>query len=30
MYIAQAVGSKFKIVESLGIIDPKECAQGVK
>jgi len=30
MYIAQAIGSKFKIVKSLGVIDPKECTPGVK
>jgi len=29
MYIAQAIGSKFKIVKSLGVIDPKECTQGL-
>ncbi len=29
MYIAQANNGNFKIVESLGIIDPKECVQGV-
>jgi branched-chain amino acid transport system substrate-binding protein len=30
MYIAQANDGSFKIVESLGIIDPKECMQGIK
>jgi len=30
MYIAQANNGNFKIVESLGIIDPKECMQGIK
>ncbi len=29
MYIAQAHRGNFKIVKSLGIIDPKECLQGV-
>ena len=29
MYIAQAIGGSFKIVKSLGVIDPKECTQGV-
>ncbi len=29
MYIAQAVGGSFEIVENLGVIDPKECAQGM-
>jgi ABC-type branched-subunit amino acid transport system substrate-binding protein len=28
MYIAQANYGTFKIVESLGVIDPKECVQG--
>ena len=28
MYIAQANHGTFKIVESLGVIDPKECVQG--
>jgi len=30
MYIAPAIGGNFKIVKSLGVIDPKECLQGVK
>ncbi len=30
MYIAQANDGHFRIVESLGMIDPKECAQGVR
>lgn len=30
MYIAQANDGKFKIVKSLGVIDPKECMQGSK
>jgi hypothetical protein len=30
MYIAQANNGNFKIVKSLGIIDPKECGQGLK
>jgi hypothetical protein len=30
MYIAQAVGSRFKIAESLGVIDPKECASRMR
>ena len=29
MYIAQANNGNFKIVKNLGIIDPKECIQGV-
>ena len=29
MYIAQAKNGTFKIVKSLGVIDPKECSQGV-
>ncbi|MDP9330398.1 MAG: substrate-binding protein [Actinomycetota bacterium] len=29
MYIAQAKNGEFKIVENLGVIDPKECIQGV-
>ena len=29
MYIAQAQGGAFKIVKDLGVIDPKECVQGV-
>jgi hypothetical protein len=27
MYIAQASNGKFKVVESLGVIDPEECVQ---
>jgi ABC-type branched-subunit amino acid transport system substrate-binding protein len=30
MYIAQSNNGKFKIVKSLGAIDPKECMQGIK
>lgn len=30
MYIAQAQNSHFKVVKSLGMVDPKECMQGVK
>jgi len=30
MYIAKAIGGDFKIVKSLGVIDPKECVQVVK
>ena len=30
MYIAQANNGNFKIVKNLGVIDPKECMQGVK
>jgi branched-chain amino acid transport system substrate-binding protein len=30
MYIAQAIGSRFKIVKTLGVIDPKECTQGAR
>ena len=30
MYIAQAKGGRFKIVKSLGVIDPKERVQGRK
>jgi len=30
MYIAQANNGNFKIVKSLGAIDPKECMQGIK
>jgi branched-chain amino acid transport system substrate-binding protein len=29
MYIAQANAGRFKTVKSLGVIDPKECMQGV-
>jgi branched-chain amino acid transport system substrate-binding protein len=29
MYIAQAEGGRFKVVESLGVVDPKECEQGI-
>jgi len=28
MYIAQAHNGSFKVVKSLGVIDPKECVQG--
>jgi ABC-type branched-subunit amino acid transport system substrate-binding protein len=30
MYIAQANNGNFKIVKSLGVIDPKECMQGIE
>ena len=30
MYIAQASNGKFKIVKSLGVIDPRECMQGIR
>jgi urea transport system substrate-binding protein len=30
MYIAQASDGDFKVVESLGMIEPKECMKGVK
>jgi branched-chain amino acid transport system substrate-binding protein len=30
MYIAQANKGDFEIVKSLGVIEPKECAQGMK
>jgi branched-chain amino acid transport system substrate-binding protein len=30
MYIAQANNGKFEIVERLGVIDPKECIQGIQ
>jgi branched-chain amino acid transport system substrate-binding protein len=30
MYIAQANNGNFKIVKSLGVIDPKECIRGIK
>ena len=30
MYIAQARNGRFEVVENLGIIDPKECIQGLK
>ncbi|MGA8259922.1 MAG: substrate-binding protein [Arenicellales bacterium] len=30
MYIGQARGGRFDIVENLGVMDPKECMQGVK
>ncbi|HEY5529885.1 MAG TPA: substrate-binding protein [Thermoleophilia bacterium] len=30
MYIAQANNAAFKVVKSLGVIDPKECMQGIK
>jgi len=29
MYIAQARGGHFKVVENLGVIDPKECMQEI-
>jgi branched-chain amino acid transport system substrate-binding protein len=30
MYIAQANNGNFRIVKSLGVVDPKECLQGIK
>jgi ABC-type branched-subunit amino acid transport system substrate-binding protein len=30
MYIAQVDNGQFKIVKNLGVIDPKECMQGIK
>ncbi|MFL5495605.1 MAG: substrate-binding protein [Gemmatimonadales bacterium] len=30
MYIAQARNGAFEVVKSLGVIDPKECLQGMK
>ena len=30
MYIAQAKHGAFEIVKNLGIMDPKECTQGLK
>jgi ABC-type branched-subunit amino acid transport system substrate-binding protein len=30
MYIAQANNGKFKVVEDLGVIDPKECVQAFR
>jgi urea transport system substrate-binding protein len=30
MYIARATNGKFQIVKSLGVIDPRECMQGIK
>jgi ABC-type branched-subunit amino acid transport system substrate-binding protein len=30
MYIAQASSGSFKVIKSLGMIDPKECVQGIK
>jgi ABC-type branched-subunit amino acid transport system substrate-binding protein len=30
MYIAQARDGDFKVVKSLGVIDPKECMQGIR
>ena len=30
MYIAQAKNGSFKVIKSLGVIDPKECMQGIK
>ena len=29
MYIAQVVDTRFKIIKNLGVIDPKECSQGI-
>jgi len=29
-YIAQANNGDFKVLKSLGAIDPKECMQGIK
>ena len=30
MYIAQARNGSFTVIKSLGVIDPKECMQGIK
>jgi branched-chain amino acid transport system substrate-binding protein len=30
MYIAQAKNGRFKVVKNLGVVDPKECVQGVR
>lgn len=30
MYIGQAKNGRFEIAKSLGVIDPKECTQGIK
>jgi ABC-type branched-subunit amino acid transport system substrate-binding protein len=30
MYIARASNGKFKVVKSLGVIDPRECMQGIR
>ena len=30
MYIAQANRGNFKVVKNLGVIDPKECMQGMR
>jgi ABC-type branched-subunit amino acid transport system substrate-binding protein len=30
MYIAQAINGNFEIVKNLGVIDPKECVQGLE
>ena len=30
MYIAQAHNGSFKVVKSLGVVDPKECTQGTE
>ncbi len=30
MYIAQAKGGEFKVVRSLGAVDPKECERGLE
>jgi ABC-type branched-subunit amino acid transport system substrate-binding protein len=30
MYIAQANNGHFKVVKNLGVIDPKECMQGIR
>jgi ABC-type branched-subunit amino acid transport system substrate-binding protein len=30
MYIAQARNGRFEVIKSLGVIDPKECVQGIK
>ena len=29
MYIAQAKSGRFEIVKNLGVMDPKECMQGM-
>jgi branched-chain amino acid transport system substrate-binding protein len=30
MYIAQVKNSELKVVKNLGVVDPKECVQGVR
>jgi hypothetical protein len=29
MYIAQVKSGKLEVVKNLGVIDPKECMQGI-